>query len=202
MTTFDFNDILNEASKARGENKESVRLAGNYNVEVAYASGSTRKKDGTKKNPTVSVKFIVLDGPQVGDETWLNVVLTEKSKAAFGRTLLDLGVPEMFLRSLGTASSEDEIAAKLTEIAETLPGARYAVTVGPNTKSPDFDSWIFNTIVTAPEVPITVSEPPVTAHVIPGYVPPLPTAVLSDTSEATALTLPGMPGGYVPQLTN
>lgn len=199
MAIFNFDDIVNEANKSR-ENKEAVRLSGNFNVEVGYASASTRKKDGSTKNPTIGIKLVVLDGPQVGDEAWWNVVLTDKSRAAFGRTLMGLGVPEEFLRSLGTASTEDEIAGKLQEIAETLVGARYAVTVGPNPKNPQFDSYVINSILEAPEVADTSSAPavataPVTTTTVP--VPSIPTG-----PTVAPAGVPSVPGGFVPQLTN
>ena len=196
MAIFDFNDILNEAAKSH-ENKESVRLSGNFNVEVGYASASTRKKDGSAKNPTIGIKLVVLDGPQVGDEAWWNVVLTEKSKAPFGRTLLALGVPEDFLRSLGTAQNEDQVGAALQTIAETLIGARYAITVGPNTKNAQFDNYVINSIIEAPEV-ADVSATPAVATV-----PSAPVAAPPVTAPSVASQVPvGVPGGFVPQLTN
>lgn len=190
MTTFNFDDIMNEASKSRDGGSNTVRLVGNFDVEVAYAAAKTRKKDGTKSNPQISLKLKVLNGPQAGDEAWMNIVLTENSKAPFGRTLLNLGVDAEFLRSLGSRESEDDIRAALTEIAESLVMARYNMTVGPQTNNAAFDSYVINSVLEGPDTSASVptaAVPYVTSQV-PQFTPQPP-------------TLPGQPGGFAPQLT-
>lgn len=194
---FNFDDILTEAAKqANGDYKDSVRLNGVFNVEVSYAQGKTRKKDGTKTNPTVGVKFTVLDGPQAEDEAWFNITLTDKSKAVFGRQLLNMGVSEDFLRSLGSVSDEAGILAALEAIASTLVGAKYNLTVGPNPKSPNFDNWTFNQIIEAPSV-VDTAVAPVTAQ-IPVVPVGMPLVAVAPPAAVPA-GMPAMPG-FVPPL--
>lgn len=197
---FDFDKVVTEASKF-GEQRDAVRLLGTFNVEIAYASGSTRKKDGSAKNPTLGLKWKVIDGPQVGDEAWYNLVLTEKSLAAFGAGVLALGVPADFLRSLGKANGEDAVRAALEQIAEGLVGARYNITVQPQTKNDKFDDTVINTVIEAPDFDTSTDAVPTSS---PGTASaPLPQASqpLSPSPRPNGGPA-GIPGGFVPQLTN
>lgn len=74
--------------------KDAVVLPDNdYSLEIKAVKYSPSKNGKDQ----VGVKFLVLDGPYVGQETWVNQTLTgdnPQSVAIFVRVLKSLGVPE------------------------------------------------------------------------------------------------------------
>lgn len=197
MSVFSFEDILAEASKrSGGSDKESVRLSGIFNLEVAYAMAK-KSKSG---NPMLSLKWIVLDGPNVGEESWQNVTLTDKSRGMFGRTLLELGFTPDYLRSLASAD-DTAFMASLEAIAESVVGVRIKAIVSPNVKNPEFDDWKIDELVEGPD---SEKAPTLAGPVIPGapvnVIPPSVAHAAPQPVPAAPGQIPG--GGFVPQLTN
>lgn len=118
MFEVDLGEILDEV-EAGGSPARKLWDDGRYKLEIINANAG--KTQGEVPKPKLGIQWKVIEGPNVGETQWENVILNKEnktSKSMFVKRLIDLGIDKELLRTSPSLESIAEMLIGVVVVAD------------------------------------------------------------------------------------